>query len=272
MATDSIDPLDVARDRLGEPEASYRVGAGRFWTKFTLGAALVAYGVAANLLAWQFGIWGVDHTTLLVLFAPPLTGLSILRQLYVSRGLVFHVYPTGLLRVQGRQVQAFPWDALAGVAVRAEQATALVFEDGDRVTDCRLIVVSPVLRLSSAAVTLTRDDGEYVEVTAAIADYPELVEEILSRSFAEAWPRLLADLRTGGVQTFGPWIATQSGLRCEAKVIPWAELKLGGIASKLLTIDHPGGRPGRWTAPLESILFPHLLIALLAAARPAPLA
>ena len=83
-------------------------------------------------------------------------------------------------------------------------------------TDCRLIVVSPVLRLSSAAVTLTRDDGEYVEVTAAIADYPELVEEILSRSFAVAWPRLLADLRTGGVQTFGPWIATQAGLRCEA--------------------------------------------------------
>lgn len=268
MATDTFDPLDVARDRLGDPEASYRVGAGRFWTKFALGVALVAYGFAANFFAWQFGVWGVDHTMLLVLFAPPVTGLSILRQLYVSRGLAYHVYPAGLLRVRGRELQAFPWDELAEVSVRAEQATALVFRDGDRVTDCRLIVASPVFRLTSAAVILRRDDGESVEVTAAVAEYPELAEEILSRTFAEAWPRLLAELRTGGARAFGPWVATRDGLRVEAKTIPWADVKFGKIEDKQLSVEHPGAKPGRWTAPLESILFPHLLIALLAAARP----
>ena len=270
MATDSLDPLDVTRDRLGEPEATFRVNAGRFWTKFALGAALVAYGVVANGLAWHWGVWGVDHAKLLVLFAPPVTGLSILRHLFASRGLAYLVYPAGLVRVRGGELQAFAWGELAEVTVRADQATALVTADGGRVTECRLVVASPTFRLNTAAVTLKRDDGVTAEVTAAVADYPELVEEVTSRTFAAAWPTLLAELSAGGSRAFGPWTASQAGLRFERQVVPWGELKLGFIAGKLLVVEHSGARPGRWAAPLESIPFPHLLIGLLAVAQPVP--
>ena len=272
MATDSLDPLDVTRDRLGEPEATFRVSPGRFWAKFALGAALLAYGVVANVVAWQWGVWGVDHAKLLVLFAPPVTGLSILRHLFASRGLAFLVYPTGLVRVRGRELQAFPWGDLDGLTVRADAATALVVTDAGRVTDCRLLVASPAFRLNTAAVTLTRRDGVTAEVTAAVADYPELAEEITSRTFAEAWPTLVAELVAGGSRAFGPWVASQAGLRFEVAVVPWGELKLGPIAGKLFTVEHPGRKPGRWAAPLESIPFPHLLVALLAVARPDPVA
>ncbi len=267
MATDSTDPLEITRDCLGEPEASFRVGAGRFWGKFALGATLLAYGVVANALAWQWGVWGVDHVTLLVLFAPPVTGLSILRHLAASRGLAYLVYPAGLVRVRGRELTAFPWGDLAEVTVRAESVTPLVTTDGGRVTDCRLIVTAPALRLGSASVTLKRRDGETVEVTAAVADYPRLVEEITARTFAEEWPRLLAELDSGGSRRFGPWLAEQSGLRLETPVVPWGELQLARSADKFLTIQRLDAKPGRWAAALESIPFPHLLIALLAVAQ-----
>ncbi len=267
MATDSPDPLDVTRDRLGEPEATFRVSPGRFRAKFALGLALVAYGVVANFLAWRWGVWGVDHAKLLVLFAPPVTGLSILRHLFASRGLAYLVYPTGLVRVRGGELQAFAWGDLAGLTVRADQATALVTAEGGRVTDCRLVVASPAFRLTTAAVTLTRADGVTAEVTAAVADYPELVEEVTSRTFAEAWPGLLAELSAGGSRAFGPWVASRAGLRLEAAVVPWHELKLGRIADKILTVERVGARPVTWRAVLESIPFPQLLIALLAVAQ-----
>ena len=267
MATDSLDPLDITRDRLGEPEASFRVGAGRFWAKFALGAALLAYGAVANALAWRWGVWGVDHITLLVLFAPPITGLSVLRQLFASRGLAYLVYPAGLVRVRGRELTAFPWGDLAELTVRAESAAAVVVTAGGRVTDCRLVVTSPAVRLNAAAVTLRRRDGETAEVTAAVADYSGLVEEVTSRTFAEEWPRLLAELNAGGSRPFGPWLASQSGLRLETPVVPWDELKFGRVADKFLTVERGGANPGRWSAPLESIPYPHLLIALLAVAQ-----
>ncbi len=272
MATDSTDPLDITRDRLGEPEASFRVGAGRFWAKFALGAALVAYGVVANVLAWRWGVWGVDHVTLLVLFAPPITGLSILRHLFASRGLAYLVYPTGLVRVRGRELTAFPWGDLDDLTVRAESATPIVTTESGRVTDCRLVVTSPALRLNAAAVTLKRSDGETAEVTAAVADYSSLVEEVTSRTFAEAWPRLLAELTAGGSRAFGPWLAQADGLRLETSVVPWAVLRLARVADKFLTVERFGAKPGRWSAPLESIPSPHLLIALLAVAQADPAA
>ena len=279
------DLLDLARDRLGEPEASFRVGAARFGAKLALGAALVAYGVAANLLAWRFDVWGVEHVKLLILFGPPVTGLSILRQLFVSRGLAVHVYPAGLLRVQGRSLQSFAWADLAELLVRAEQATPLIVRDGGRVVDCRLVVTSPVFRLNAAAVVLKRDDGEAAEVTPAVAGYPELVEEVTSRTFAERWPRLLAELGAGGSFAFGPWAATPAGLRLDGEVVPWGAVRFVRIADKHLILERAGGRPdpepakgrakrgksakskrgaGVWMTPLESVPFPHLLVALLA--------
>ena len=272
MTTDLTDPLEITRDRLGEPEATFRVGAGRFWGKFALGAALVAYGVAANALAWRWGVWGVDHVTLLVLFAPPITGLSVLRHLFASRGLAYLVYPTGLVRVRGRELTAFPWGDLDGLTVRADSVTPLVTADGGRVTGCRLLVTAPALRLGSASVTLRRRDGETAEVTAAVAEYPRLVEEVTARTFAEEWPRLLEELTAGGSRAFGPWTAVQAGLHLETPVVPWGELRLARSADKYLTVERLGGRPGRWAAALESIPSPHLLIALLAVAQADPAA
>lgn len=271
VETETDQPDEISRERLGEPERAFRVGAARFGTKFGLGALLVVYGVVANVLAWRWGFWGLDHVSLLLLFAPPITGLSILRQLYINRGLAVLIYPTGLLRIQGREVLAFPWDDIRQVRIRAERATPLTLRDGEgRVFDCRLVVASPVFRLGSAAVLLTRGDGQEAQITPALAGYPELVEEVLSRTFAVAWPRFRAQAETGALlQAFGAWSATGAGLSHDGQLTPWAGLRFVGIADSTLTLEQPGRKPDRLSTPLEGVSHPHLLIAYLEANSPA---
>ena len=61
--------------------------------------------------------------------------------------------------------------------------------------------------------------------------------------------------------------------RLDAKAIPWTELRFGRIAGKTFTVERPGPRGAdRWSAALESIPFPHFLIALLSVAPPDPAA
>ena len=50
---ETLSPLERCREELGEPDALFSVSPKRFWAKFGLGVLLLAYGVAANIVAWD---------------------------------------------------------------------------------------------------------------------------------------------------------------------------------------------------------------------------
>lgn len=270
-------PLDYAEAALGRPDLTFRVSPKRFRTKLLLGAALVAYGVIANMVAWQFGFWRTDHITLLVLFAPPLTGVSILRKLFAARGSSILVYPHGLLRVQRNDAIAMPWNDLSRMQLNAEQVGWTIDRDGaGHVVGVNIFVTAPSIRLDKASLTLTRIDDTEIVLNATLERYPELVQEIFQRSFptlfAGLWDDLNAEPDDGSVPSrfFGPWSATLNGLWMDNREVPWADLTGFVVRNKVLFVSFlRKGKDETAVAALESIPNFHLLVALHAALQPA---
>jgi len=275
---ESESPLKYAEATLGRPELTFRVSPKRFRAKLLIGTSLLVYGVIGNALAWQWGLWNVDHITLLVLFAPPLTGLSILRQLFAARGSTILIYSNGLLRVQRRDAIGLPWADLRELYLKAEQVGWTVERDSfGHVTGVNVLVTAPSVRLDKASLTLTRTDDVKIVLNATLESYPELVQEIFLRSFPTLFARLwdeLNDVQTEGVEpkrAFGPWQAGVSGLTVDDREIPWARIEGFLVANKLLSVFHRRkGKDEHVVIALESIPNLHLLIALHAAMQPAP--
>src|SRR5579885_381619 len=53
--TDAHNLLERCQAELGDPDALFRIDPGRFWTKLSLGAGLLALGVVGNYLWWFHG-------------------------------------------------------------------------------------------------------------------------------------------------------------------------------------------------------------------------
>ncbi len=260
----SGDATTVARDRLGDPEAVYRVSPGRFFLKFALGMGLVVYGAVANALAWEFGWWRVDHVTILVLFAPPLTGLSLLRHLYATRGLRVLVYPAGLFRVQQSAAEAYPWDEVAAVGIKSDHGAAVVLTDDGRVTDCWLTVSSPVFRIGNAGVTIVRADGVSATLSPALAGYDELAERVQRATFRLLWPDAWDRFRAGEPLGFGPLTADAAGVWVGNRGVAWDDGPEVRVAGKNLII---AGRKKKVAADLDAVPNPHVLAGLVEAMR-----
>ena len=263
-ARPTADPAEVAIERLGEPDAVYAVSTGRFWAKFATGAALVVYGVAANIVAALFGFWNIDHISLLLVFAPMVTGFSLLRHLYATRGLRVLVYPTGFLRVHRDEATAFPWDDLAAVGLRAESAAPVTLTQGSRVTDAWFALNSPVFRIGNAGVILIRYDGASASFSPALADYDELAERAQRATFRHLFPEVWSHLKSGGAVGLGGFTVDPEGIWVGNRNVPWANRPEVKVVGKRLNVA--GGRK-KVSLDLEGVPNPHLLIGLIEAVR-----
>ncbi len=264
---DEADPVRVALERLGSPDAVYALSPNRFRAKFALGVLLILAGVAANVLAWQWGVWGIDHIKAFVLFGPLIAGVSILRRTVRSRGLRMLIYPTGFLRVQRAELEAFPWDELAAVFVKTDSA-ALRSEPvpgaGPVVIEAWLAVGAPAIFVNSAEVRLVRLDGAELTASAVLEDYSSLVEKVQRGSFPELWARTLAHLAGGGVVEFDSLSADRAGLALGSRRVEWGAVTAVEVGGKTLTVRHPNGK---WTADLNDGPNPHVWLSLLLTAR-----
>jgi len=260
----TADAAAVAADRLGAPETVYAVSPGRFWTKLGLGLLLVAYGFVAIGLMWAFNVWKFEHYVILIVAGPPLAGVSLLRHLYATRGLRVLVYPTGLLRVQRADAEAYPWADVAAVGVRAEQGVPMTLASGGTVTDAWLAVASPVFRITSAGLTVVRTDGVTAHLTPALADYPDLAERLQRATFRVLWPDVWDHFRAGGGVAFGALRADPTGLSVGGKTIPWADGPRLKVTGKNLVV---AGRHKKLTQELSEVVNPHLFVGLVEAVR-----
>jgi hypothetical protein len=257
-----LDPLAVVAAELGDPDAVYAVSPARFWLKFGTAAGLLGYGLAANYLWWFLGPARFDHLVLLVLFGPPVWGLSILRHLAKARGLHVLVYPAGLLRVQGSEVESYPWAETDEVRVRSDHGEATFDRDTDgRMTACWVAVEPPLLKFWDAGLTMSRQDGAEATFTPALADYPALAERVQRGTFAARWPELLGRLRAGETVEFGAFEVSPDGVGFGKQWLPWSDVSGTELGQKNLVVK----RRGKWlpwaATELAGVPNPHLLLA-----------
>ncbi|HVK10360.1 MAG TPA: hypothetical protein VM597_16455, partial [Gemmataceae bacterium] len=190
--TDAHNLLERCQTELGDPDAVFRVGAGRVWAKLAVAAGLVLYGVVANYLWWVHGPARFDHLVLMVLFVPPLTGLSLLGHLYRTRGLCVLAYPTGLLRLQRGEVESYPWDEVEEVRIKTDKGTFVLMRDeAGEVQAGWLEVEPPTFQIWNAHLTVRRADGTTAKLTPAVSAYPDLVAHVQRETFRALWPAAL---------------------------------------------------------------------------------
>jgi hypothetical protein len=266
--SDAHNLLDRCHAELGEPDAVFRVGAGRFWAKLALGVGLVLFGTVGNYLWWVHGPGKFNHVVLLLLVGPPLTGLSLLGHLYRTRGLCVLAYPTGLLRLQRGEVESYPWTEVEEVRLKADKAAFEVERDekGEVVAGW-LAVEPPTFQLWNAHLALRRADGTMARLTPAVGGYAVLVEHVQRATFRELWPVAAARLRAGKPVAFGPFEVSRAGLRHEKNLLPWADLGEVAVVGKNLSVK----RKGKWLAwaakELDAVPNSHVFLALVEEAR-----
>ncbi len=266
--SDAHNLLERCQTELGDPDAVFRVGAGRVWAKLALAVGLILYGVAANYLWWVHGPRRFDHLVLMVMILPPLTGLSLLGHLYRTRGLCVLAYPTGLLRLQSGEVESYPWAEVEEVHLKADKGTLVVERDGaGEVVAAWLEVEPPTFQLWTAYLSVNRADGNTAKLTPAVSGYPELAVHVQRETFRALWPAVWARFRAGKSVAFGPFEAARAGLRYEKNLLPWADLSEAAVTSKNLVVK----RKGKWlpwvSKDLDDVPNPHVFLALIEEAR-----
>lgn len=261
-------PLARAAAALGEPDAVYAVSPARVRAKFALAGGLFLYGIIANYLWWFVGPARPDHLVLLVLFGPPIWGISILRHIRRARGLHILAYPTGLLRMQDDQAESYPWAELTEIRLRADRGEVKVERgEGGEPTACWIAVEPPLMKFWDAGLTAVRRDGTEATFTPAVAEYPDLARRVQVGTFAALWPDVWDRFASGEVLAFGGYTADLTGLHAGKQSVGWADVAAAEIAGKKLTVK----RSGKWLAwaavELAGIPNPHVLLALIEEAK-----
>jgi hypothetical protein len=254
---------------LGDPDALFRVGRGRFMMKLAGGVLLIVYGVVANYLWWAHGPATFGHFEFLLLVFLPLMGPALLWHMYRQRGLIVLIYPTGLLRLRRGEVDSFPWREVDHVRLKVQRAAGVTIDrapDGAPVASW-LPADVPTFQLWNAGLSVAREDGIEAHFGPALTDYERLAEEVQKRSFAVLWPLVWDRFLGGATVAFGDLELSRDGLRHAGKFLRWGDVKELSVAQGKLSVKQ-GGKWLPWAlVDVHGIPNPHVLLALAAEAQ-----
>lgn len=265
---DADNLLDRVKDELGEPYATYGLGAGRFRAKLAVGLGLVVGGVALAVGLFWSGLAQFIGFFAKLLFLIPMSGVLLLWNLYKTRGLHVLLYPSGLLRLQRGEVESFPWGEIETLRLKADQGSIeIVRDESGAAVECWVAVQTPLVQFWKAGLTVGRADATSAKFTPAVAGYADLVEQVQRATLPDLLARAAAQYRAGVAVAFGPLLLTWGGLGVSGKMLPWADLAEVAVAGKHLTVK----RKGKWLAwathDLEQVPNPHVFLALVDLAR-----
>ncbi|HEY2785257.1 MAG TPA: DUF6585 family protein [Fimbriiglobus sp.] len=273
MELDDPDPIDapaddgvaLARDRLGEPAASYGVSPVLFWGKLALGLALILGGLTGTILWFTLGPGTVGHWEFHLMFWPPFLGVMLLVHLIRHRGVKVLLFPTGVLHLRPGHVDSFPWEEITRVTIRAGAGTAVVDKDANgTIRSAWITVPTTVVQVWNSWTQLTRADNVQAKLTTVLAGYPDLAKEIQRETFAHLWPPVRDAFAAGESVPFGPFSLSAEGLASTVgkKKLAWQDVKKITPSQKMLSIE----KKGKWipwmAVTLEQIPNPHLFFAL----------
>lgn len=258
------DHLQRSVTELGEPDALFRIGRGRFLAKLTIGLALLAGGVAGNYFWWVHGPGNFDAIVAHILLVLPISGAALLWHMYRERGLYVLVYPAGLLRLRRGEVDSFPWREVEFVRLKVQRAAGAEFvraADGTPVA-CWLPVDVPTFQLWNAGLSVARGDGVAAHLGPALTDYDHLAEEVQRRTFAHLWPVVWGQFLAGAAVPFGDLELSRGGMRHGGKFLRWADVKELSVAQGRLSVKQ-GGKWLPWILmDVHAVPNPHVLFAL----------
>jgi hypothetical protein len=254
-------------ERLGEPTASFRVRG--IFLQLAIGSLMILAGLALLIslavnIRWAKG--GDFHHLYLLVLMPVMGGAAIWHALR-SRGLHVLVYPTGVLRVDRREVKSCLWAELDRVTFTPKTGAEVELRRGPgRVIEAVFLKVpQPWLMTWKSKLTLHRRDGTDVECSAQLKRYGEFVRLVQEETFVRTWPAACATFASGGDVAFGDIRLNTAGIATPTGLLPWGDVKKVSIAAAMLQIfSKRKWLPWYTQAGADSLPNLHVMLALVA--------
>jgi hypothetical protein len=228
---------------LGEPEEVYRASPGRQRAKFGMAMGLLLFSVIGLTLWFTVGPARANHF-LHMLIMPGVVAIGLLVHMVRHRGVRVLFYPSGLLKLQRGTAESFPWDEITELKLKLDLQGGIQTErDGNAIVNAWFETSTPWFQVWNVWIQLTRQDGETTQITAALADFPDLALRVQKTLFPILDARITEALERGETVSFGDKLtANRHELAYNSNAIPWAEMREFGLVGKMLMAK----RTSRW--------------------------
>jgi hypothetical protein len=271
-------PRDVETDlveitnRLGEPDSTHRTSTSSVAWRFALGVLIVIVAAVLHYLTWTETIpwpkarhWKLWALLLAGMFVGPTVGAYLIY--FAIRGLKMWVlsYPTGLFVWHRGRVLAFPWDEIRAVQIAGLPDKAVVHRESDAVS---YDLARSGRRVFGTTITLTRADGEQINLPSTLGDFPGLGRRIQEETYRRLFPVLWADFEAGQPVAFGSIVCTLAGLTVGKDTLPWAQVGALERAQDKLEVKRVEKKKTWRRVDLNDLVNPHVLMGVADAARP----
>ncbi len=225
---------DAVLDRvaqLGEPTAQFAVGKRRLVRHLVLGVVLILVGAGIIAFSLFVGLAHI-HSWHIVLLGPLafVAGVRMIVRAYRNLGLRVVVFPEGVVRVRGDDVQAFFWEDIARVWQKKNSMTwayalhgALVFQ-------------------------VQRTDGTEIVFDDSLPGLNQLGGILLRETLPHLLPRALEAYDEGHALDFGKLRVSARGWGQSADSVSWQNVKSITLTETEITIV----KKNKWGAWLHA--------------------
>jgi hypothetical protein len=217
----------ATEERLGEPYTVHdprRVNPkSRTWLVVLGLPGLVLLPFAVRFLLQGFG-WATALSVLLTAAYLGAAGRILVRDVLPGYGRMLYLYENGLILVAGRDVHAFPWDAVKEV----------------RVSGARMGSAEAV----SWRCALVREDDTEAVIGPEFPGVQEVVEVVSSAVTERLLPKYMSRIETGGTVRFGPFVISRDGVAKDGDEVAWPNVAGVQITNGMVYVnrlDRPAG-------------------------------
>jgi hypothetical protein len=273
MATELPFEISLRIDQLGEPLAVHSVRSGwglageLIWSWEFFGTLVLA-ALAVLDRAGLFAFIGFKGPLLLIML-----GIAVVRlvpRLRRSRDLRLYVFPTGLLRVQGETVAAFPWDEITDVRQHLPAMYSVKLQRTGTVNDPATAWLPATLGMSRWLLTakaqpvVLRDAvGRELALEPIVTDFPDLIKRVQQETFRWLWPDARDRFDRGETLFFHTLRVSRAGIRGPKDLLPWPDLHEVAVKQGCLVITRKRRLLEWLRKPLTELSNLHVLLALI---------
>jgi hypothetical protein len=262
-------PADFIR-LLDDPTVAFtehRVDRQRVRKRVTTGASLTFFGLILGYLVIVAGI--PFHAASHFIFVFLLSGVWLCWTTLRHGDAAVLLFPdVGFLWVRRGSLAAYRWSEVRSVAVHLAidkvEPASLRRGPGGEVTGAAFRHASRVpFHKVRDSLTVTRADGQQVELTPVFADFDQLVEAVQYATFQAEWPSVRREFDEGRRLAFGKLDVDRNGLYGPNKrSLKWGEVKDISWKGGMFQIRKQGRAVPWHVVSVEHLDRPHVLLAL----------
>jgi hypothetical protein len=265
--------------RLGDPDRIYETNPSSVAWRFCLGLAIVLAVAALHYAVWTGHIpwprW--RHFKLIIIlvmgmFVAPGVGLYLIGFAIRGRKMWVLDYPTGLFVWHRGAVGACPWDEIRAIQIAGlPDKAVLVRQTGsDGLPECFWFdLAKSARRVFGTSITMTRADGEQVEVSSILKDFAPLGERIQQETFRQLFPTHWAMFQDAQTLSFGAVEVGPGGITVGKDTLRWPEVDVLERVSDKLEVKQVEKKKAWKKVDLNEIVNLHVLMGVVQARREA---